>query len=94
MIVANIALAARCNFGFTSRFYNPRRPNPRKINCPLFGYVSLVSVILVLFLATDLSAIVPCLARSVYRTLEPQQHRADTLDFKKIGLPMKGGRST
>src|SRR5262245_30048795 len=41
-IVANTALATRCNFGFTRRFYYPKRPNPRKINCLLVGYFSLV----------------------------------------------------
>ena len=65
MIVANTVLATTCNFVFTSPFYYPSRPNPRKINYPLVGYVSLVSVFLVLFVRTDLSAIV----RRVYRTL-------------------------
>src|SRR4029077_3657574 len=68
-MIANTAPARKSNFILMSRLYCPRRPNPRKINCPLFGYVSLVSVFLVRFVATDLSAIVRCLAQCVYRTL-------------------------
>src|SRR4029077_18699768 len=53
MIVAITALAMRCNFVFTSRFLPSPTPKSRKINCPLLGYVSLVSAFLVLFVGTD-----------------------------------------
>src|SRR5512140_1904553 len=46
-IVANIALATRYNFVFTSRFLRSPTPKFEKINCPLVGYVSLVSMFLV-----------------------------------------------
>src|SRR4029077_20396730 len=56
-LIASTAPARTNNFILMSRLYCPRRPNPRKINCPLVGYVSVVSVFLVLFVGADLSAI-------------------------------------
>ena len=64
-----LPLATRCNFVFTSRFLPWSAPKFEKKNCPFVGHVSLVSEFLVLFVGIDLSAIMRCMVRCVYRTL-------------------------
>src|SRR5881398_13441 len=60
-MIANTAAARKNNFILMSRLYCSTHLNPRKINCPLVGYVSLVSVFLVLFVGADLGTIMRCL---------------------------------
>src|SRR6266513_3445111 len=84
---ANSVRVKRENLVLMTRFYCPKRPNLRKISCPLVGYVSLVSVFLVLFVGADLGTIMRCLVRWVYRTLGLQQHRVFESGQKKDRPP-------
>src|SRR5947207_6833668 len=84
---ASSAPVKRENLMLMARFYCPRRSNPRKISCPLVGYVSLVSVFLVLFVGADLGTIMRCLVRWVYRTLGLRQHRVFESGQKKDRPP-------